>query len=267
MKKLITAAMACTLLLAGCGSSEPEREVSKNTGKEYFRVGMTCDLAPFASQTGTQSETSVTIGDGYCDGYDVKIARKLAESMDMEIQVKKIAGDALLEMLDSDEIDAIISAQFPDDKQKMDVTSAYLTSDVVLLVRKDDKKAKAKEISEFKDSKVAALQNSSLDAMIDEIKDVKHEKAMSSYAELTNALKEKTIDAIILPKAIAESMAMKDASMQMVTFDEKKGFGKQADAVIGMKQGSKEDELFLKVQKALDGISQEDRDAMWKSSL
>lgn len=264
VKKWMMVAMACTLLLSGCGSKEKEREISKNTGKEYFKVGMTCDLAPFATEKKTQSDTSVTIGESYCDGYDVKIARKLAEHMNMEIQVKKIAADAMQEALDEGEIDAVISGLYPDEKQNMDVTKAYQSSDVVLLVRKDDKKAKSKDLADFKGSSVAALQNTSLDAMIDDIKDVKHEKAMASYEELIKALKDKKIDAMIAPSILAENMV--DGDLTMVKFDEKKGFRKQAEAVIGMKKGSKEDELFLNVQKALDAISQEERDEMLKAS-
>ena len=37
-KKLVTAAFAMTLLLTGCGSSDDDKNVSKNTGKEPLRL-------------------------------------------------------------------------------------------------------------------------------------------------------------------------------------------------------------------------------------
>ena len=70
-KKLVTAAFAMTLLLTGCGSSDDDKNVSKNTGKETFTIGMECNYAPFNWQTKEQTKTSVSIGGaGFCDGYD-----------------------------------------------------------------------------------------------------------------------------------------------------------------------------------------------------
>lgn len=264
MKRLLSTIMACTLLLAGCGSKE-EREVSPNTGKEYFKVGMSGDLAPFAYVTPAQSDTTVVIGDEYYDGYDVRIARKLAQNMDMEIQVKKIAPADMQKALDEGDIDAVISAQFPDDAQNVDVTSAYLTSDVVLVVRKEDDLSKSKELSGFKDKKVAAVKGSTLDAMIEQIDGVQHEAAMASYDDLVKALQDKKIDAICLPATVAKGIVKQPSDLATVTFEEGKGFSEKAYAVIVMKKGSKDDELFEKVQTALNGISSEEREEMLKA--
>ena len=95
MKKLVTAAFAMTLLLTGCGSSDDDKDVSKNTGKETFTVGMECNYAPFNWQTKEQTKTSVSIGGaGFCDGYDVRVARQIAKDLDREIVIKRYPGTA-----------------------------------------------------------------------------------------------------------------------------------------------------------------------------
>lgn len=270
MKKLLTAVMACTLLLSGCGSSEPERAVSQTTGKTYFKVGMDCDDAPFNFQTKKQTASSVIISeDSYSVGFDVSIARSLAEAMDEEIQVKKISRDTLKDALDKSEIDVIISALSPSEalKKEMDFTKSYYTSERVLVVRKDDKAAKFKDIAQFKGLKVAALANSSFDDAINEIKDVKHEAGLKNTTELVKALTDKKVDAIVVGKESAQSIVKKNKDLVVVTPDEKKGFKTKAEYFIGVKKGTTDEEFFEKLQKALDGISKEDKETFMKAAI
>ena len=125
-KKLVTAAFAMTLLLTGCGSSDDDKNVSKNTGKETFTVGMECNYAPFNWQTKEQTKTSVSIGGaGFCDGYDVRVARQIAKDLDREIVIKKVSWDGLQPALESGEIDAIIAGMTKDETREngIDFTS------------------------------------------------------------------------------------------------------------------------------------------------
>ena len=270
MKKLLTAVLACTLLLSGCGSSAPERAVSQTTGKTYFKVGMDCDDAPFNSQTKQQTSSSVIISDdSYSVGYDVNIARKLAETMGEEIQVKKISRDTLKDYLDKYDIDVIISALSPSEalKKEMDFTKPYYSSERVLVVRKDDKAAKYKDIAQFKGLKVAALANSSFDDAINEIKEVKHADALKNTTELVKALTDKKVDAIVVGKESAQSIVKKNKDLVVVTPDEKKGFSTKADYVIGVKKGTTDEDFFENLQKALDGISKEDKETFMKAAI
>lgn len=113
LKKLATAALAMTFVLSGCGGSEDDgKNVSSVTGKEKFVVGMECNYAPFNWQSNEQTDTSVAIGGaGYCDGYDVRVARYVAEQLDREIEVKKVSWEGLQPALNSGEIDAVIAGK------------------------------------------------------------------------------------------------------------------------------------------------------------
>ena len=71
ISKLLMAA-ALTVTLVGCGGQEQE----DNT----FVVGMECGYAPFNWQTSEEAATTVSLGAaGYADGYDVQIAKKIAD--------------------------------------------------------------------------------------------------------------------------------------------------------------------------------------------
>ena len=68
-------------MLGGCGSS--------NERDNQFVVGMEVGYAPFNWQTNEETETSVSLGGaGYADGYDVMIAKNIADQLGKELVIK-----------------------------------------------------------------------------------------------------------------------------------------------------------------------------------
>ena len=152
-------------------------------------------------------------------------------------------------------------------KKETDFTKPYYSSERVLVVRKDDKAAKYKDIAQFKGLKVAELANSSFDDAINEIKEVKHADALKNTTELVKALTDKKVDAIVVGKESAQSIVKKNKDLVVVTPDEKKGFSTKADYVIGVKKGTTDEDFFENLQKALDGISKEDKETFMKAAI
>ncbi|MBQ1323152.1 MAG: ABC transporter substrate-binding protein, partial [Erysipelotrichaceae bacterium] len=76
MKKIIV--LLFVLLLAGCSSSTPAESASGESN--VLKVGMECDYAPFNWTQVQDSDTAVSISSvDYADGYDVVMARRIAE--------------------------------------------------------------------------------------------------------------------------------------------------------------------------------------------
>lgn len=269
MKKLITAACALTLLLAGCGSSEDDKNVSKTTGKETFTVGMECNYAPFNWQTNEQTDSSVSLGGaGYCDGYDVRVARQIAKDLDREIVVKKISWDGLQPALESGEIDAIIAGMTKDEKREngIDFTTPYYESEMVMIVRKKDKAAKFNDIQQFKGMTIVGQKSTNYDTIIDQIKGVKHATPKATYPEMILSLQDKEVDGITAELPVAEGVVEANKDLAIVHFAKGKGFDIDTSVSIGLKDGTKDSDFFKAVQKSIDGISKETRDKWMKEA-
>ena len=76
-----------------------------------LRVGMECAYAPNNWQESEASETNVPIENvpgAYAEGYDVQIARIIADQLGLELVVVKMDWDGLIEALNQGQIDAII---------------------------------------------------------------------------------------------------------------------------------------------------------------
>ena len=87
MKKIL-AFLLIALLISGCESNSGNKSIDEG---DVFVVGMECNYPPFNWQTNTQSDTAVELeGSGYADGYDVYIAKEIAESLDKKLVIKKL---------------------------------------------------------------------------------------------------------------------------------------------------------------------------------
>ena len=167
-KSLVCVGAAMLMALTGCGSSEAAQD--DNT----FTVGMECGYAPFNWQTSEQTETSVDLGGGmgYCDGYDIMMAKEIADEMGKELVVKKVAWDGLQPAVASGEIDAIIAGMTANEEREegLDFTTPYYESEgMVMIVRKGGEEEGFTSIQDFSGKKVIGQKNTNYDDVIDQI--------------------------------------------------------------------------------------------------
>ena len=266
-RKMVVALSLCALALTGCGEKEEEKNISNVTGKEKLVVGMECNYAPFNWQTTNQTETSVSIGGaGYADGYDVRVARFIADQMGREIEIKKIAWNGLVPALNADEIDVIIAGMT--EREGLDFTTPYYESEMVMIVRKSDKKlVKYKDIQQFKGKTIVGQKNTNYDTIIDQIKGVKHATPKDSYPEMVLALQKKDVDGITAELPVAEGVVAANKDLAIVHFAKGKGFDIDTSVSIAMKKGSKDTEFYKEVQGALDNLSEETRKEWMKDAV
>ena len=91
-----------------------------------LRVGMECAYAPNNWQESEASETNVPIENvpgAYAEGYDVQIARIIADQLGLELVVVKMDWDGLIEALNQGQIDAIIAGMADTESARKPSTS------------------------------------------------------------------------------------------------------------------------------------------------
>lgn len=245
-------------LLFGCGGQQ--QETAEN---EQFVVGMECAYAPFNWQTSQESETTVSLGNaGYADGYDVQIAKRIADDLGKELVIKKISWDGLSVALESGEIDAIIAGMTANETREegIDFTTPYYDSEgMIMIVRKDGEEAKFTDIQQFSGKNVVGQKGTNYDDVIDQIKGVHHATAKATYPEMVVALQQGDVDGITAEMAVAEGVVAANKDLTIVHFDEGKGFECDTTVSIGLKEGTRDSEFFKQVQASLDKITPEER--------
>ena len=130
--------------LTGCGSKKDE---------DVFTIGLEAGYAPFNWTQLDDSNGAVKIegSSEYAGGYDIQIAKKIADSLGKKLVVVKTEWDGLVPSLVSGKIDAIIAGMSPTEKRKetIDFTDVYYKSDLVMLVKKGGAYENAQTLKDF----------------------------------------------------------------------------------------------------------------------
>jgi putative lysine transport system substrate-binding protein len=257
---LIAISLLATMLLIGCGSSGGSAETggSKN---ETFTVGLECGYPPFNWTQMDDSNGAVKI-DGnpeYAGGYDVEIAKRIAEGLGKQLVIVKTEWDGLVPALTSGKIDAIIAGMSPtaERKETIDFSDNYYKSDLVMVVKKGGKYDGATSIQDFKGAKISAQLNTFHYTVIDQIDGVIMEPAMDNFPAMRVALESGMIDGYVSERPEGVSAQAANPNYKMVEF--KDGFVTSDDdtaIAVGLAKGS---ELTEKINEILAGISEEDQ--------
>ena len=261
MKKLISILLALALLLGGVSA------MAEGT----LRVGMECGYAPYNWTQPEASDYAVAIdgGAGYADGYDVQIAKAIAEGLDKELVIVKVEWDGLIPAVTSGAIDAIIAGMSPTEERKatLDFTDPYYLVDMVVVVKSDGPYANATSLADFSGAAITGQLNTTHYEVIDQIPGVNKLAAMETFPAMTVALKSGAIDGYIAerPGAIADTMA--NPELSFVAFDEGNGFDvalEDTQISVGVAKGS---ELVSSINDILAGLDQAARDQVMEDAI
>ena len=271
MKKIISilavAAMLVTSVasLSACGNSE-------STNNKEFRIGLECGYAPFNWTQISDKNGGVPIQGSkeYAGGYDVEIAKIVADGLGKKLVIVKTEWDGLGPAVNSNKIDAIMAGMSPtaERKKTIDFTDKYYTSNLVIVVKKGGAYENAKSIADFKGAKITAQLNTFHETVVDQIEGVKKQTPMSDFATMRVALESGMIDGYVSEKPEGLSASAANKNFAMVEFADGNGFtATKEDLMIsaGIKKGNTE--LTDKINKILSGISEEKRKEIMDTAI
>lgn len=261
---IVVLVLVCALVLCGCGNKEEE---SANT----FTVGLECNYAPYNWTQTDDSNGAVAISDGsgYCGGYDVQIAKKIAASMNKDLVIVKTEWDGLIPAVNSGKIDAVIAGMSPTEERKtsVDFSEPYYESELVIVVKADSEYANAASLEDFEGAKIVAQLNTFHDTVIDQIPNVQHQTAMETFPAMIVAVESGKVDGYVseLPGAVSAQASNPD--LTYVEFADGEGFEASEEDVaisIAVKKGST---LLADINTALEGISEDDRQSLMENAI
>lgn len=255
-----------TLCFTACGSSGEENKLY---------VGMECGYIPFNYTQFDDANGAVEISNapGYANGYDVMIAKKIAESLGKELVIVKYEFKALISAVNAGTLDFIIAGMSPtaERREEIDFSNAYYESQLVIVVREDGKYASATSLADFNGANIVAQKGTfhdlALQAQAAE-NGINRGTPMKNFPMMTLALSTGAIDGYVAeePGAIADCAAY-DGLTYVRLENNTTGFTASAEDVqiaVGLKKGS---EYTAQVNAALANISQNERQQMLELAI
>ena len=200
--------LACLLGLASfssCGGGQ-----TGLTTEGVLVVGMECAYAPFnwTETESTDSNVAITnIAGAYAEGYDVQVAKIIAEELNLELQVKALEWGALINNLNVGGIDLIIAGMSPtpDRLESIDFTNMYYESTHVMLVQKSSNYATATSLDDFEGATVIGQTGTIYADLVSQA--VEHGAIagnnLTTVPLIVNAIINNTVDATILEEPVA----------------------------------------------------------------
>ena len=246
-----------------------------NSGLEeegVLTVGMEANYAPFNWSQTSPSDGAVEIDNSpgeFANGYDVQMARQLADELGLDLKIIKLEWDGLPPALESGMIDAIIAGMSPTPERKREIafSDSYYESDMVLVVNKDSKYAEATSLADFNGARVTAQLNTFHYELIDQIPNVNQQTAMDSFPTMISSVLSDKIDAYISEKPGALAAVASNSDLTFVSFDEGQGFETDdvdTSVAVGLRLDSP---LIEPVNEALATISQDTRNQLMEDMV
>lgn len=236
-----------------------------------FTVGMEAGYPPFNWTQKDDSNGAVPIKGSkeFAGGYDVEIAKRIAEGLGKELVIFKTEWDGLPPAVTSGKADAIIAGMSPTEerKQTLDFSDYYYSSQLTILVKKDSPYVNATSLKDFEGAKITGQLNTLHYGVIDQIPGVDKQTAMTDFSAMRVSLDSGKIDGYVteIPEGItAEKL---NPNFKMIQFEKGKGFEtSEADnaIAIGMKKGSSQ---VAEVNQILSEISQDERDKIMEKAI
>ncbi len=243
----------------------------KPLSKDEFAVGLECNYAPFNWTQLDDSNSAIEIkgGGGFCGGYDVEIAKKIAEGLGRKLVISKIEWDGLIPAVNAEKIDAVIAGMSPTEERKVsvDFSDIYYESDLVIVVKADSEYAKAESIQDFSGAKITAQLNTFHYSVIDQIEGVDKQTAMESFPAMIVALSSGKIDGYISERPGAISAMESNPDLTFVSFTEGKGFEASPEDVaiaVALKKGNQD---MAAINEILGTITKEERQKIMDNAI
>ena len=291
MKRLLTLlmALAMTASLAACGGtgSSGDTADSGNSGTTaeggetagssgvedgVLTIAMECAYAPYNWSQSDDSNGAVPIADSneYVCGYDVEIAKMICDTYGWNLEVVKVEWDGIILALNSNRIDCIIDGMGVTEErlQSVNFSDYYWSSDQVMVVRKDSKYVNATSLEDFAGAEVTSQLNSMWMDLVPQIPDVDAQPGLSGTPELLVAVASGKLDATIMGITEAYSGCLSNPDLEIVQFEEGKGFEVAlSDCSAGIAVRKTDTELLEQINAVIATLDRDKEEAMMQVAL
>lgn len=274
---LLLVLVMAIVAFTGCGGGDDKQagftpDESSVLNTNVLRVGMECAYAPYNWTQADDSNGAVPIKDtnDYAYGYDVMMAKLIAEKLGYELEIQRTDWDSLPVALQSGKLDCVIAGQSitAERLQTVDFTTPYYYADVVCLVKADGAYSAAQNVADLAGVKCTSQINTIWYDVLDQIADVDKLPAMETVPNMLVALDSGKVDLVCtdMPTAMAAVVAYPD--MKIVDFAGGTGFEvSDEDVNIGISIQKGNAELVEKINGVLATLTEEDFVKMMEEAI
>lgn len=267
------------MFLAGCGpaaqgagqngSTDASASAAQLGDGKTLRVGMEAAYAPYNWQVSEESEYTIPIENvsgAYADGYDVQVAKIIAEGLGMEPVAVKLEFGSLIDALNSGQIDIVCAGMSvtPERADAAAFSDSYVDDDIVMICKNDSAFAGATTFAELAGASILGQAATMYDDVIEQIPDVNHMTPAETQPMVVENLMNGTCD--IITYSMLSAPKLLEVYPELVVLDMEDSF---EDSLMPDNAAvANENKAILdQVNEIIDGIDDEQRQDMWSACM
>ena len=292
MRKMISviAALSLALSLAACGSAGSSSAPAAGSASgstaacasasgsaasdNVLTVAMECAYAPYNWTQPDDSNGAVPIKDSsdYAYGYDVMMAKKIAEELGMELEIVKLDWDSLVPAVQSGTVDCVIAGQSITSErlQSVDFTDPYYYATIVTLTKADSPYASAKSVADLAGATATSQLNTIwYTVCLPQIPDANILPAQESAPAMLVALNSGACDIVVTDMPTGKGAVAAYSDLVLLDFAGTDGDFEVSDEEIniGISVQKGNTELLDKLNSVLSTMTADDFDAMMEDAI
>ena len=267
---LLFTLMVTLFAFTACGEQSLPQTGEGDAIGDTLRIGMSCDNPPFSWTQDAEAEDDSTLplsnGDGYVGGYDVQVAKEIADQLGVNLEIVQYDRGDLIGAVEDGDIDLMIAGVNPlaTRADRIDFTDSYYDNDYVVIVLKDGSYADVTKISGFAGARITAQTDSYIYTdLLPQMDDIKIMPGMTFHRDMRVALSNDIIDGYVTTRPEGMEATRLHPEYAMVTLGEDGGFetdSEYSSVAIGLAKGR--DVLLAAVNGVLHKISDDQR-SLW----
>ena len=261
----VTLAILAMFTLTACGQTPKE---------DTLRVAMECAYAPYNWTQGDNSNGAVAISgtEDYAYGYDVMMAKKIADHLGKELEIVKLDWDSLVPAVSSGDVDMVIAGQsITADRQKVvDFSDPYYYASIVTLTRKDSAYANAKSVADLQGATCTSqLGTVWYDICLPQIPGANILPPQETAPAMLVALNSGAVDLVVtdMPTAMAATAVYEEMVLLDFTGTEGEFEVSEEEINLGISVQKGNTQLLQAVNEVLAEMTVEDYDAMMADAI
>lgn len=258
LKKLIALGLVAVLAtgLSGCGQKKDSASGNSDKTKleqikeaKKLVVGTSPDYPPFEFVISDDGKSKAV-------GADVELAKKIADKLGIELELKTMDFDALIPALKANKVDLVITGMSPNEERKksVDFSDIYFKGENGVLVKAENSD-KIKSEDELKKLKLGVQKGSTQETYVKDGLKLTNYKALTSVPDLIMDMKNGNIDAVVLNSKVAKINEGKYDGIKVVENLKLTSGGEKESMAVALNKGNNNTDLLKEINEEIKSLT------------
>lgn len=238
-------------------SADAKDAKADSADKKVLKVAMECAYAPYNWTQPDDSNGAVPIADSneYAYGYDVMMAKKIADELGYDLQIVRLDWDSLIPAVQTGQVDCVIAGQSitKERQEAVDFTDPYYYASIVTLVKAGGKYENATSVADLAGATCTSQQSTIwYTVCLPQIQDANILSATASAPDMLMSLEADKCDIVVTDQPTGKGALVAYPDFKMLEFgggdDDFQVSDEDINIGISLKKGN------TKLKDAINGV-------------